>query len=674
MMKTFGAVISATAFSIMTGLTVFSSSAAASVSGESRVASAPAKVERPSSDAPWKTTAGNSFVVPAGWSVGVRGTGTILEAPEGGSVVAIFDLEAATADEAVAMAWKFYKPDARWPLKSVTPVADREGWTDGKTYSYQTSPNEKRDVAVDIRRANTIWTIAISDLDQGIEEKRESQINLIFGKFLPKGYVRESFARRHAHALDADRIAELTRFVKKAMALTGVPGASVGLYQDGHVVYSDGLGVREMGKLSAPDGGTRYMVASNTKALVTLMLARLVEEKRISWDSPVVSVYPGFKLGDPQTTRQVLIKHLICACTGMPRQDLEWLLNFRDLTPDKVMTLLGTMQPTSGFGELFQYSNTMAAAAGYMGGRLVNPDMELGAAFDKAMQSYVFDPLKMHDTTMDFALAQRGNFATAHAPDVDGHMTRAEARANYSVVPLRPAGAVWSSVNDMLKYVAMELAEGKLPNGTRYIDRTVLLERRAPQVVVSADETYGMALVVDSVYGTPIVHHGGDMIGFHSDMIWLSEHGVGAVILTNGDPGWLIATIFRRKLLEVLFDGKPEADTQIEAQSKAFYEEMAAERRLLTIPADTKAAELLAPRYVNAALGTISVAHTGGKLVFDLGVFPSEVGSRANPDSTTSFITTVPGMNGFEYVVGTKASKRSLDLRDNQHEYVFLEN
>ena len=61
-------------------------------------------------------------------------------------------------------------------------------------------------------------------------------------------------------------------------------------------------------------------------------------------------------------------------------------------------------------------------------------------------------------------------------------------------------------------------------------------------------------------YGMPVVHHGGDMIGFHSDMMWLPEHGVGAVILTNGDPGWLVRTVFRRKLLEVLFDGKPEAD------------------------------------------------------------------------------------------------------------------
>jgi hypothetical protein len=163
------------------------------------------------------------------------------------------------------------------------------------------------------------------------------------------------------------------------------------------------------------------------------------------------------------------------------------------------------------------------------------------------------------------------------------------------------------------------------------------------------------------------------MIGFHSDMIWLPEHGVGAVILTNGDPGWLIRTIFRRKLLEVLFDGKPEADAQIEAASKTFYEEMAAERRLLTVPADSRAASLLAAHYENPALGTITVKHKGTSVVFDLGAFESEVGSRSNPDGTTSFITTVPGVNGLEYVAGTNGGKRSLITRDSQHEYVLLE-
>ena len=37
-----------------------------------------------------------------------------------------------------------------------------------------------------------------------------------------------------------------------------------------------------------------------------------------------------------------------------------------------------------------------------------------------------------------------------------------------------------------------------------------------------------------------------------------------------------------------------------------------------------------------------------------------------------SFITTIPGLIGFEFVVGSGA-KRTLTVRDAQHEYVFTE-
>jgi len=636
-------------------------------------AASPAKPERLDADTPKSTVAGNAFVAPAGWTVTVRGSATVLEVPEGGSYIVIIDVTAKDANAAVAAAWEIYKPDARWPLKAITPIADRDGWTDRKGYSYQSSPNERRDVDVDVRRANDVWTVTISDMAQAVGEKRAAQVALIYGKFLPKGYTRESFAGRKAHRLDAARIAELGRFVETSMKLTGVPGVSVGIYQDGNVVFADGFGVRELSKPVKVDAQTRYMIASNTKALVTLMLARLVDAKRMAWDTPAVSLLPSFKLGDAATTSRVLVKHLICACTGMPRQDLEWLLEFQDLTPEGAMSLLGTMQPTSGFGELFQYSNPMAAAAGYIGGHVVYPDLEFGMAYDRAMQSYVFDPLGMRDTTHDFAAAQRGNFAVAHAPDVDGKMSLAEGRVNLSIVPVRPAGGAWSTVSDMLKYVAMEIAEGKLPGGVSYISKATLLARREPQVSVGIDVTYGMGLFVDTVYGTPVVHHGGDMIGFHSDMIWLPEHGVGAVILTNGDPGWIIRSIFRRKLLEVMFDGRSEADGQIAAQSKAFYEELAAERKLLTIPADSAASAALAANYANSALGAIAVTRDGSRLFFDFGEFSSEMGSRVNPDGTTSFITIVPGMSGLEFVVGRSGDKRALTIRDAQHEYMLAE-
>jgi hypothetical protein len=153
-------------------------------------------------------------------------------------------------------------------------------------------------------------------------------------------------------------------------------------------------------------------------------------------------------------------------------------------------------------------------------------------------------------------------------------------------------------------------------------------------------------------------------------MIWIPSQNVGAVILTNADGGPILRNQFRRRLLEVLYDGKPEAAAQVASQGKAFYEEIASERKLMTIPPDAAEAGKLAPHYTNPALGDITVTHPGAETVFDFGEWKSPMASRKNPDGTISFLTTAPGIAGFEFVVGGGPQK-TLVTRDAQHEYVF---
>ena len=631
---------------------------------------APAAPVRLAADTAETTVLGNTFIAPAGWSVAVKGPATIIGAPEGDSWVALVDVSAPDADAAVAAAWKAYRPDAKWPLKVANDRPDRDGWSKQRFYEYQTSPNERRSVLALARFAGTAWTVVIYDMLDPVAEKRGAQVSLLFDRLLPKGYARETFVGRKAHQLDAARIAELGRFIEDGRKTLGVPGVALGIVQDGRVVFAGGFGTRELGDAKPVDGDTLFMIASNTKALTTLLLAKEVAAGKLTWDTPVTSLLPTFKLGDADTTRRVLVRHLICACTGMPRQDMEWLFEFGAMTPESALATMATMRPTSKFGELFQYSNLMAGAAGFTAGHVLFPDMELGAAYDRAMQTVVFDPLGMSATTFDFARALAGNHAGAHAPDVDGKPAHAVMAVNYAVIPLRPAGAAWSSVRDMLKYVQMELSEGLLPDGSRYIPKEPLLERRVAQVPVGKDETYGMGLMVDTTYGVPVVHHGGDMIGYHSDMMWLPGQGVGAVVLTNGNPGWILRDQFQRKLLEVLFDGKPEAAAQVASRGKSFFEDLAAERKLVTVPADAAQSAKLAPHYSNSSLGEIAVSRPNGSTVFDFGEWKSEVASRVNPDGTVSFLTTAPGLQGFEFVIG-KGEKKTLTLRDAQHEYVF---
>jgi CubicO group peptidase (beta-lactamase class C family) len=621
-------------------------------------------------DTPQVTVQGNTFIAPAGWTVTVKGNATILTPPERDSWIVLVDTPAKDGNAALAAAWAIYKPDAKWPLKLATDRPDRDGWSKQRDYDYQTSPNERRDVGAGVRFAGGIWTVTIYDMAQATGEKRGGQVALVFGRLLPKGYTRETFAGKEPHRLDKARLAELQRFVDAGRKTLGIPGVALGIVQDDKIVFAGGFGVRTLGQRKPIDAETLFMIASNTKALTTLLLAREVAQQRLAWDTPVTALLPNFQLGDPYTTSHVLVKHLICACTGMPRQDMEWLFEYGGLTPQGALATLAKMQPTSKFGELFQYSNPMAAAAGFTAGHVLFPDLELGAAYDRAMQQQVFDPLGMKSTTFDFPRALARNHADSHAPDIDGKPARALMDINYAVIPLRPAGAAWSSVRDMLRYVSMELDEGLLPKGKRYIAAEPLLERRVAQVSIGKDETYGMGLMVDTTYGVPVVHHGGDMIGYHSDMIWLPRKKVGAVILTNSDPGWILRTLFRRKLLEVLFDGRTEADAQLMARGKTFFADLAAERKLLTVPANQAESAKLASRYSNQALGEIAVRRNGSATIFDFGEWKTEVASRKNPDGTISFITIAPGAEGFPFVVGS-AAKKTLTLRDAQHEYVF---
>jgi len=367
------------------------------------------------------------------------------------------------------------------------------------------------------------------------------------------------------------------------------------------------------------------------------------------------------------------VKHLVCACTGMPRQDLEWLFEYRGETPTSAVELLGTMQPTSGFGEVFQYSNLMAAAAGFIGGSVAAPGKEWGAAYDEAMRTKVFAPLGMTTTTFDFAAALAGDVAQPHGDDLDGKVTRARMDVNYAVVPARPAGGVWTSARELARYVEMELAKGKLPDGTPLVSAANLLARYEPNVIVGEDVTYGMALMVDTRYGIPVVHHGGDLAGYHSDMIWLPDHGVGAVILTNSDSGVIIRGPLLRRLLEVLFDGKPEAEEMLRVAAAQRKAAIATERERLTVPADPAAVAKLAPRYVSPALGEVVIVKEANATVFDAGEWRSSVASRKNDDGTISLITIDPTIDGLEFVVADRDGTRRLITRDAQHEYVFEE-
>ena len=244
---------------------------------------------------------------------------------------------------------------------------------------------------------------------------------------------------------------------------------------------------------------------------------------------------------------------------------------------------------------------------------------------------------------------------------------------NYSVMPHRPAGGVWTSAHDLIQCVQLEIARGKLPDGKQLVSEQNLLMRRQPQIATGENQTYGMGLMEDKTWGVTVIHHGGSVAGFKSDLMFLPDHGIGVVLLTNSDSGGMLLRRMMRRFLEVVFDGKPEAVGNVDASAANFKAALAKERERLVIQASPDLVAKLAPRYSSSALGKIAVINDRGSTTFDFGGWKSKVASRKNDDGTVSFITIDPTNMGFEFVIADRSGKRALVIRDGQHEYVFIE-
>ncbi len=630
---------------------------------------------RPASDTPGHTPSGVAFTQPKDWAVTVQGGATVFVSPEENLSIAVVEVgNAPTAQAAAAKAWSLYKPSATRPVRLVTAGTAGDGWDERVGIAYETSPSERAATSALAMRSGPSWTVLIIDGAEATMNKRAAAASIIERSLRPAGYVRETFAGKTAHRLTPERIQALRDFVAESARELEVPGVGIALIDQGKVVWQGGVGVRKLGSPEPVDAHTKFMVASNTKGMSTLLLSMLADDGKLRWDQKVTDLYPSFRLGSDATTKATLVRNLVCACTGLPRKDYAFILADSGAPASDTFRQLSETQPTSAFGELFQYNNLMAAAAGYLGGSLSYPKLELGAAYDKAMQNRIFGPLGMNDTTFDFKVGESGDWARPHGFDVDGRMVEMSNYFNHLIYPHRPAGGAWSSAADMARYAQLELSKGVTPDGKRIVSEANLLERRKRGVPTGEDAWYGMGLFNEVVSGVPVVTHGGTLQGYHSNFWVLPEAGIGAVILTNSDSGPAILAPFLRRLLEVVYDGKPEAAQEVASAAARMKVQAKARRARLTVPGDPSVLANLATKYHDPELGnSITIREQNGAKWLKAGFVEGPVATRKNADGSTSLVSIGPGAIGVDALIGNHNGARTLTIHDSQHDYVYTE-
>ena len=607
------------------------------------------------------------------WSVTEAKDGLTLEDPEKRMQLEVVEVNASKSPSAaIAAAWSSRRSGFDREELAAAESPGREGWDLSYRIDYKTSPEESRLVRAFAKIKGELAVMLLVDGPRADVQRRLSQLLLVRDSLRPAGYVRETYVGRTPRPLTGERVAYLKQFIDEMRQAADVPGVSVVLFDKNQPLIEAGFGVRERGRPEPVSADSLYMIASNTKALTTLLLAKLVDEVKFSWDTPVKKVFPAFKLADPEVTERVLIKHLVCACTGLPRQDFEWAITFDRSSPQGQLDVLATMVPTTEFGELYQYNNPLASAAGYIGAQTIRPGEELGKAYDEVMREKVFEPLGMTRTTFSFEEALVTDHAFPHSQDMSLVNVPIDMGLNHSVIHVRPAGGAWSSAKDYARYVRLELAKGRLADGSTFVSEKNLLARRAPQVRMREEGWYGMGLRLKDVKGVRVISHGGSMFGYKSNFFFVPDLGLGGVILTNADSGRHLTKAIMRRTLELVYDGKPEAEEDLVAAVREERAYLTGEQKGWVVPPNPAEVKRLAKKYRNDTLGEIVVQPGKDEVVFQVGGLKSEMATEVKPDGTTSFVTIAPGIRAFEFnAPAANGTYNKLVLRDRQHSYEY---
>ncbi|MEN9932442.1 MAG: hypothetical protein RIS17_1015, partial [Pseudomonadota bacterium] len=267
------------------------------------------------------------FTAPADWTA-TSGDGLVrYAAPEANFTLTVVEVGAAAdARAAVAAAWAKARPGfAPTPLL-VNSAGAGDGWEERVSVQYETPPAEGAIRAASAQRAGGAWTVLLIDGAMATYAKRSAAVGVLQQSLRPAGYAPENFAGKPVHHLTPDRIAALRQFVADSAKALGVPGVGLAFIDGGKVVWQGGVGVRALGSNEPVDAHTKFMVASNTKGMATLLLSILADDGKLRWDQKVVDLYPQFRLGSDEVTKSVEVRHLVCACTGLPRKDYAFIL------------------------------------------------------------------------------------------------------------------------------------------------------------------------------------------------------------------------------------------------------------------------------------------------------------------------------------------------------------
>ncbi len=293
-------------------------------------------------------------------------------------------------------------------------------------------------------------------------------------------------------------------------------GIVVGLLHHGErsrvVAYGLGAADRRL------DGNSVFEIGSITKTFTATVLADMVRRGEVRLDEPIAKYLPASARIPKRNGKEITFIDLSTQSSGLPRMPTNFAPKnaanpYADYDADRLFAFLGGYELPRDIGSQFEYSNL---GIGLLGVTLAARD---GVRYEAMLRRRVLDPLGMSDTRIKLTPESLERLAP-------GHNSAGMPAANWDLDALAGAGAIRSTVNDMLKYLAANLDSTSRPLGPAMHDAHRPLRPAGGMRI-------GLNWLVLSGAGPDITWHNGETGGYATFIGFDELNGNGVVVLSN---------------------------------------------------------------------------------------------------------------------------------------------
>ena len=324
------------------------------------------------------------------------------------------------------------------------------------------------------------------------------------------------FSGGAAAALPADE-ASIRKILQERVDSKRSTGIVVGVLDAGgrHVIaYGSSGSARPL------DADTVFEIGSITKVFTGALLSDMVRRGEVRLEDPISKFLPPTVRAPTRDGKSITLLHLATQTSGLPRLPDNLTPRdpqnpYADYTVEKMYEFLSRCRLSRDPGEKYEYSNL---GVGLLGHLLA---LRAGTSYETLLIQRILEPLRMRDTAITLSPSLRSRLAAGH--DESGAVV-----GNWDLPTLAGAGALRSTVADMLKFLEANLGGGSATTAA-VLEET----HRVRHATGEPDLDIGLAWHVWHKFGGDLVWHNGGTGGYHSWIGFLPKARSGAVVLSN---------------------------------------------------------------------------------------------------------------------------------------------